>query len=126
MKERRQVFMKKNVLTKNFLVLVVITVLLLGLTGCLSITPPATPTTGTVYITITGFWSSGTHDIYMDGFYAGTTSTASYMIPSVTPGLHTFEVGQNVPGSVWDSETIYISAGSNYVTLSPLMVIIVI
>jgi len=117
--------MKKNVLIKSILVLVVITVLLLGLTGCLSITPPA-PTTGTVYITITGFWSSGTHDIYMDGYYLGTTSTASYMIPNVTPGSHTFEVGQNVPGTVWGSETVYIWAGSNNVTLQPLMIMIMI
>jgi hypothetical protein len=117
--------MKKNVLTKGILVLVVITVLLLGLTRCLSITPPS-PTTGTVYITITGFWSSSTHDIYMDGYYLGTTSTASYTIPNVTPGSHTFEVGQNVPGTVWDSETVYINVGSNYVTLSPLMIIIMI
>ena len=117
--------MKKNVLIKSILVLVLITVLLLGLAGCLSITPP-TPTTGTVYITITGFWSSGTHDIYMDGYYLGTTSTASYMIPNVTPGSHTFEAGQNVPGSTYDSETVYINAGSNSVTLSPLMIIIMI
>ena len=117
--------MKKNVLIKSILVLVVITVLLLGLTGCLSITPP-TPTTGTVYITITGFWSSGTHDIYMDGYYLGTTSTASYTIPNVTPGFHTFEAGQYVPGTAWDSETVYINVGSNHVTLYPLMIIIMI
>ena len=117
--------MKKNVLIKSILVLVVITVLLLGLTGCLSITPP-TPTTGTVYITITGFWSSGTHDIYMDGYYLGTTSTASYMIPNVTPGTHTFEAGQNVVGTTYDSETVNINVGSNYVTLYPLMIIIMI
>jgi hypothetical protein len=125
MKERRQFFMKKNVLIKSILVLVVITVLLLEFTGCLSITPP-TPTTGTVYITITGFWSSGAHDIYMDGYYVGTTSTATYMIPNVTPGSHTFEAGQNVPGTVWDSETVYINVGSNYVTLYPLMILIII
>jgi hypothetical protein len=117
--------MKKNVLTKSILVLVVVTFLLLGLTGCLSITPPA-PTTGTVYITITGFWSSGAHDIYMDGYYLGTTSAASYMIPTVTPGSHTFEVGQNVPGAIWDSETVYINVGPNYVTLYPLMIIMTI
>jgi len=116
--------MKKNVLIKSSLVLVVITVLLLGLTGCLSVTPP-TPT-GTVYITITGFWSSGTHDIYMDGFYLGTTSTASYVIPNVTPGTHTFEAGQNIPGSTYDSETVYINVGSNYISLLPLMIIIMI
>ncbi len=117
--------MKKNVLTKSILVLVVITVLLLGLTGCLSVTPP-TPTTGTVYITITGFWSGGTHDIYMDGFYLGTTSTASYVIPNVTPGTHIFEEGQNIPGSTYDSGTVYINVGSNYISLSPLMIAIMI
>ncbi len=117
--------MKKNVLTKSILVLVVITVLLLGLTGCLSVTPP-TPTTGTVYITITGFWSGGTHDIYMDGFYLGTTSTASYVIPNVIPGTHIFEEGQNIPGSTYDSGTVYINVGSNYISLSPLMIPIMI
>ncbi len=116
--------MKKNVLIKSILVLVVITVLLLGLTGCLSITPP-TPTTGTVYITITGFWSSGTYDIYMDGYYLGTTSTASYMIPNVTPGSHTFKA-ENVPGTVYDSVTVNINVGSNHVTLQPLMIMTVI
>ncbi len=117
--------MKKNVLIKSILALVVITFLLLGLTGCLSITPPA-PTTGTVYITITGFWSSGAHDVYMDGYYLGTTSTASYTIPNVAPGSHTFEVGQNVPGTIWDSETVSINVGPNNVILSPLMIIIMI
>jgi len=48
------------------------------------------------------------------------------MIPNVTPGSHTFEAGQNVPGTVWDSETVYINVGSNYVTLYPLMIIITI
>jgi len=115
--------MKKNVLIKSILLLVLITVLLLGLAGCFTQT---TPTTGTVYITITGFWSSGTHDIYMDGYYLGTTSTASYTIPNVTPGFHTFEAGQNVPGTTWDSETVNINVGSNYVTLYPLMIIIMI
>ncbi|MCK5767908.1 MAG: hypothetical protein KAH35_06005 [Candidatus Atribacteria bacterium] len=117
--------MKKNVLIKNILVIVVITFLLLGFTGC-SLTTPPTPNTGTVYITITGFWSSGTHDIYMDGFYLGTTSTASYVIPNVTPGTHIFEAGQNIPGSTYDSETVYINVGSNYISLSPLMIIIMI
>ena len=58
--------MKKNVLIKNILLLVVITFLLLGFTGCLSVTPPM-PTTGTVYITITGFWSGGTHGWFLPG-----------------------------------------------------------
>ena len=117
--------MKKNILIKSILVLVVITFLLLGFTGCLSVAPPM-PTTGTVYITITGFWSGGTHDIYMDGFYLGTTSTASYVIPNVTPGTHIFEEGQNIPGSTYDSETVYINVGSNYISLFPLMIIIMI
>ena len=117
--------MKKNVLIKSILVLIVITFLLLGFTGCLSATPTV-PTTGTVYITITGFWSGGTHDIYMDGYYLGTTSTASYVIPNVTPGTHVFEEGQNIPGSTYDSETVYINVGSNYISLSPLMIAIAI
>ena len=116
--------MKKNVLIKGILLLVVITFLLLGFTGCLSIAPP-TPTTGTVYITIAGMWSGGTHDIYMDGYYFGTTSTASYTIPNVTPGLHTFEVGQNVWGSYYASKTVNIHTGSNYVTLYPMLIIMI-
>ena len=117
--------MKKNVLLKSLLVLVLVSLLVFSITGCVP-APPITPTTGTVYITITGFWSDGTHDIYMDGYYVGTTSTASYTITNVTPGFHTFEAGQNVPGTAWDSETVYINAGSNYVTLYPLMIIIII
>ena len=62
----------------------------------------------------------------MDGFYMGITSNASFMIPNVTPGVHTFEAGHNVPGSTYDSTTVYIDAGPNYVTLEPLMEITII
>ena len=117
--------MKKNDLIGNILVVVIITIVLLGFTGCLPNTPPA-PITGTVYITITGFWSGSPHDIYMNGFYMGTTSNANYTIPNVTPGTYTFEAGQNVTGSTYDSITVYIDAGPNYVTLEPLMQITII
>lgn len=114
--------MKKYHLVRNIFVLVVFTCLVLGFAGCLSITPPA-PTTGTVYITIGGIWSNSTHNIYMDGVFMGTTSNGSFTINNVSPGSHTFAVGQNIIGSYYDSKTVNINVGANYVTLIPMLII---
>ena len=106
--------MKKNILIKGILVLVVIALLPLAFTGCY--TPP--PTTGTVYIVVTGGWAT---DIYMDyiqkfdNIYTGT-----YTLYNVPIGNHFFEAIDDW-GWTWgyDSVTQYISAGANYVYLYP-------
>lgn len=115
--------MKNNRLLIGFLLLLVFAFFFLGLTGCVSITPSPNPNTGTVNITISGLWSSNTYDIYMDGIYRGTTSTASFTINNVAPGMHTFEAGQNIPGEFYDSKTVNINVGTNFVTLTPLLIV---
>jgi hypothetical protein len=112
--------MKKNVLRKGILVLLVITLLTIGFTGCDIITPPPI-TTGTVYITIGGYYDYLDYNIYVDSSPnpIGTTWGGSLTITGVPPGWHTFyaydEYGQNI----WNSEYRYIQAGPNYITISP-------
>jgi len=106
--------MKKNILIKGILVLIVIALLPLAFTGCY--TPP--PTTGTVYIVVTGGW---VYDIYMDynqKFWAATPGT--YTLFNVPIGTHFFEA-IDTWGWTWgyDSVTQYITAGVNYVYLNP-------
>ena len=106
--------MKKNVIIKVILVLAVIALLPLAFTGCY--TPP--PTTGTVYIVVTGGW---VYDIYMDynqKFWAATPGT--YTLFNVPIGTHFFEA-IDTWGWTWgyDSVTQYITAGVNYVYLNP-------
>ena len=107
--------MKKNVLIKGILVLVVIAFLSLAFTGCY--TPP--PTTGTVYLVVSGWWW---YDLYMDynkqfwGVPAGT-----YVIHNVPIGNHFFEAIDT--GGWWlgyHGFTQYITGGViNYVYLYP-------
>jgi len=106
--------MKKNILIKGILVLIVIALLPLAFTGCY--TPP--PTTGTVYIVVTGGW---VYDIYMDynqKFSAAAPGT--YTLFNVPIGTHFFEA-IDTWGWTWgyDSVTQYITAGVNYVYLNP-------
>ena len=106
--------MKKNILIKGILVLVVIALLPLAFTGCY--TPP--PTTGTVYIVVTGGW---VYDIYMDynqKFWSAAPGT--YTLFNVPIGTHFFEA-IDTWGWTWgyDSVTQYITAGVNYVYLNP-------
>ncbi|MGB2783711.1 MAG: hypothetical protein WBC45_07205 [Atribacterota bacterium] len=107
--------MKKNVLIKGILLLVVIALLTMGLTGC----GVVIATTGTVYIYVnTGGWAT---DIFMDynqkfnNIYTGT-----YTLYNVPIGNHFFEAIDDW-GWTWgyDSATLYISAGVNYVYLYP-------
>jgi|LDZT01.1.fsa_nt_gi hypothetical protein len=80
--------------------------------------PQSTPTTGTVYIVLSG---DETYNLKMDGMtYFSSKPAATYTLTNVPIGNHTFEA-IDVWGSSWgyDSETKYISAGSNYVYLSP-------
>lgn len=107
--------MKKNVLVKGILLLIVVSILAIGFTGCVMVIP----TTGTVYIYVnTGGWAT---DIFMDynqkfnNIYTGT-----YTLFDVPIGNHFFEAEDNM-GWIWgyDSVTQYISAGVNYVYLYP-------
>ena len=109
--------MKKNVLLKSFLVLVLFSLLLFSMTGCY----PAPPivTTGTLYITIGGWYPYYTYDIYLGSFYYGFTSTASFTITNITPGWYTLGAYEYWTGWPWDTISIYVSAGANYVTISP-------
>ena len=106
--------MKNNVLMKGILVLIVLTVLSLGFTGCgTTIITTTTPAIGTVYV-ITDSWDD--YYIYMDGNYQGESYyTSSYFpIYNVPVGYHTFEA------SGWwyyGSKYQYISSGINYVTI---------
>ena len=106
--------MKKNVLIKGILVLVVIAFLSLAFTGCY--TPP--PTTGTVYIVVTGGWW---YNIYMDynqKFWSAAPGT--YTLFNVPIGSHYFEAIDTM-GWLWGYHgvTQYIYAGVNYVYLYP-------
>jgi hypothetical protein len=83
------------------------------------LSPQSTPTTGTVYLVISGDYS---YNLKMDGWtYFYSKPAATYVLYNVPTGSHTFEA-IDTWGSEWgyDSETKYISAGSNYVYLSPL------
>ena len=109
--------MKKNVLLKGFLLLVVVTLLTMGFTGCYP--TPIPPTTGTVYIYVaTGGWAT---DIYMDYIQKfNNIYTGTYTLFNVPIGTHFFEAIDDW-GWTWgyDSVTQYISAGANYVYLYP-------
>ena len=107
--------MKKNILIKGILVLIAITLLTMGFAGCV----PVVPLTGTLYITIGGWYPFYTYDIYLGAFYYGLTSSASFTITNITPGWYTLGAYEYWTGWPWDTITVYINAGANYVTISP-------
>jgi len=77
--------MKKNVLIKGILILVVISLLAIGFTGCGGVVC----TTATVNITTPNdsYW----YYIYIDGTYWGTTNSSGNMtLYGVPTGYHTF------------------------------------
>jgi len=87
-------------------------------TNYVYLSPQSTATTGTVYLVLSGDYS---YDLKMDSWtYFYSKPAATYILYNVTTGNHTFEAidiwGSDVG---YDSETKYISAGSNYVYLSP-------
>jgi len=108
--------MKKNVLIKGILVLILIASLAIGFTGC---TVTFFPTTGTVYINVTGVWW---YDLYMDSQkkYSNVTE-GTYVLYNVPTGDYFFEA---IDTAGWergyDSVRQYIYAGViNYVYLNP-------
>ncbi len=107
--------MKKNILIKGILLLIVIALLTMGFTGC----GVVVPLTGTLYITIGGWYTYYTYDIYLNSVHYGFTSSANFTITNITPGWYTlgaYEYWTNWP---WDTISVYISAGANHVTISP-------
>ena len=82
------------------------------------LSPQSTPTTGRVYLVISGDYS---YNVKMDSWtYFYSKPAATYILYNVPTGSHTFEA-IDTWGSEWgyDSETKNISAGSNYVYLNP-------
>jgi hypothetical protein len=107
--------MKSNILVKGILVLIAISLLTIGFTGC----GTTYPTTGTVYIVIYGY---DYYNIYMDYSQIGWSKpSGTYLITyAVSTGNHFFQA-RDTWGSYYgyDSKTQYIHSGSNYVYLYP-------
>ena len=83
------------------------------------LTPQSTATTGIVYMVVSGDYN---YDLKMDGYtYYFNKPAATYTLPNVPVGNHTFEAIDATWGASWgyDSKTKYIYAGSNYVYLYP-------
>jgi len=79
--------MKKNVLTKGILVSLVITLLAIVFTGCVTIIPPCTTATVNITTPNDSYW----YWIYIDGNYWGTTDWNGNMtLYGVPTGYHTF------------------------------------
>jgi hypothetical protein len=99
-------------LTLSILALVIIGV---GLTGCLV---PDITVTGTAKLIVSGDYY---YDIKMDGitqWYSKPPGT--YTLTNVTIGNHFFEAVYIYGASFgYDSQTKYISVGTNYVYLNP-------
>jgi len=107
--------MKKNVLIKGILVLIVISLLAMGFTGCVTVYP----TTGTIYIVVSGTWY---YNIYMDYNQIGWSKpSGTYILAyDVSIGNHFFQA-IDIWGSSWGYYSVYqyIHAGNNYVYLYP-------
>ena len=106
--------MKKNLVLKNFLVLLVISLMITGITGC-------TPETklGTVYLALNGIC---TYDLFMDSNKIfSEVGTGYYTLNNVSIGNHVFEAIDTCEGSPHgsDSVTAYINEGDNWVNLNP-------
>src|SRR5665648_828471 len=117
--------MKRIFFTKVVLVILTIAVLGFGLAGCVTISPttppiepPFEPTTGTIQLVVSGTY---TYDLTMDGITRfSNKQPGTYTLYNVPTGNHSFEAIDTWGSDVgYDSEIKYISAGSNYVYLSP-------
>lgn len=104
--------MKKNVLIKGILVLIILTVLSMGFTGCGAVIA----TTGTVYITIANdnYW----YNIYIGGVWQTLTDgSGNSTIYNVPIGTHLFEAYDTSWWHLYGYKWQYIHAGANYVTI---------
>lgn len=107
--------MKKSIIN-ILLILSVIIMFSLVLSGCIEIVVPGN--TGTVRVTITGTYY---YDILIDGVTKLTSKPqGTYNIPNVPVGYRTIEA-IDIDGASfgYDSITIYISPGTNNVSLYP-------
>jgi len=113
--------MKKNVILKSFLVLVAISLLVIGFTGC-GVTYNPFPTAGKVVITIAGSYAYYNYDVYLDNYYnyIGTTSGQSFTVTGLTPGSHFFYVEDSAYNYYYEEDSVYVTAGqTSYLTLYP-------
>ena len=104
--------MKKNVLIKGILLLIVLTVLSMGFTGC----GVVISTTGTVYVTIVNdnYW----YNIYIDGNWQELTNgLGNLTIYNVPIGNHLFEAYDTSWWNLYGYKWQYIHAGTNNVTI---------
>ena len=107
--------MKKNILIKSVLVLMVISLMVIGFTGCGVIINPI-PTTGTVYITIPN--DNYVYNVYVDYVWQGQTNGfGNYTLTNVPIGNHFFEVVDTSWLNYYGSKTQYIYSGTNTVTI---------
>lgn len=108
--------MKRISFSKIVLVFLVVGLLGITMAGCITI--PTIPTTGTVYLVVSGTYY---YNLKMDGTtYFSNKTPGTYTITDVPIGNHFFEA-VDIDGSFWgyDSENKYVSSGSNYVYLYP-------
>ena len=112
--------MKANIIKKGILILVVVSLLAIGFTGCGG--GGIITTTGTVTIVLTGEYE---YHLYMDGYLQfeadDPVAEGSGSIYYVPEGYHIFEA-VDTWGDDWgyDSVRQYIYAGmTNYVYLNP-------
>ncbi|MDD5016168.1 MAG: hypothetical protein PHW73_13920 [Atribacterota bacterium] len=108
--------MKKGILIKGILLLIIVSILTIGFTGCGTVIPVMT---GTVYIYVdNGGWPAGIYMDYNQKF--ASIYTGTYALYNVSIGTHFFEAIDDW-GWTWgyDSVTQYIGAGVNYVYLYP-------
>ena len=99
-------------LTLSILALVIIGI---GLTGCLV---PDITVTGTAKLIVSGDYY---YDIKMDGYtYFFDRLPGTYTLTDILVGNHKFEA-IDVDGASfgYDSKTVYITAGTNYIYLYP-------
>lgn len=110
--------MKKSVLIKGILLLLVLSVLIMGFTGCGIVIP----TTGTVVITLAGYYTYYNYNVYLDSWYnqIGITSGGTFTATGITPGSHTFYVDDTIYYYYYDYGTVWVTAGqTTYLTLYP-------
>ena len=103
--------MKKISFKKIVLLVFIVSILSIGLSGCIDI---IFPTESTVYVNIAN--DNWKYDINIDGIYKGTTNYSGKLtIRNVSAGYHLFEAYDTSFTKRYGSKYQFITAGSNYV-----------